>query len=99
MTAKLTWVVGSSAVLNNSRVSGNRIFLFLQIFCFFNASEYLAKVSVAAFKRKLEGKQWLEEACHTLKHEAGGAEKLLKEMKSLIKKKISSDKKETIEKS
>ena len=71
----------------------------VQVLDFLHASEYLAKVSVAAFKRKLEGKQWLEEACHILKQEAGGAEKLLKEMKSLIKKKISSDKKETIEKS
>ena len=59
----------------------------IQVLDFFHASEYLAKVSGAAFKRKLEGKQWLEEACHTLKHEVGGAEKLLKEMKSLIKKK------------
>ena len=71
----------------------------IQVLDFFHASEYLAKVSGAAFKHKLEGKQWLEEACHTLKHEVSGAEKLLKEMKSLIKKKISSDKKETIEKS
>jgi hypothetical protein len=71
----------------------------VQVLDFFHASEYLAKVSGAAFKRKQDGKQWLEEACHTLKHEAGGAEGLLKEMKSLLKKKISSEKKETIEKS
>jgi hypothetical protein len=72
-------------------------FVDVQVLDFFHASEYLAKVSNAAFKRKLEGKEWLKQSCHTLKHEAGGAEILLKEIKSLIKKKIKKEKKEAIE--
>jgi len=63
---------------------------------FFHATEYLAKVSKAAFKRKWEGKEWLNQSCHTLKHEVGGAEMLLKEMKNLIKKKMTQEKKEDI---
>lgn len=74
-------------------------FVDVQVLDFFHASEYLAKVSGAAFKRKSEGKGWLEESCHTLKHEDGGAEIVLKEIKSLMKKKISREKKEVIEKS
>jgi hypothetical protein len=70
----------------------------VQILDFFHASEYLAKVSNAAFKRKYEGKEWLQQSCHTLKHEADGAKILLKEIKSLLKKKISSEKKEEINK-
>jgi hypothetical protein len=72
-------------------------FVDVQVLDFFHASEYLAKVSNTAFKRKLEGKEWLKQSCHTLKHEAGGAEILLQEMKSLMKKKISKEKKEVIE--
>ena len=68
----------------------------VQVLDFFHASEYLAKVSKAAFKRKTEGQEWLKQSCHTLKHEAGGAEMLLKEMRNLMNKKISSEKKAEI---
>jgi len=71
-------------------------FVNVQVLDFFHASEYLSKVSNAAFKRKYEGKEWLKQSCHTLKHENEGAKILLKEMKSLMKKKISSEKKEEI---
>ena len=74
-------------------------FVDMEVLDFFHAAEYLAKVSNAAFKRKFEGKEWLKHSCHTLKHEADGAKMLLKEMKSLIKKKISKEKKEEINKS
>jgi hypothetical protein len=74
-------------------------FVEVQVLDFFHATEYLSKVSNAAFKHKFEGKEWLKQSCHTLKHEAGGAEMLLKEMKSLVKKKISREKKEEIEQS
>jgi hypothetical protein len=70
----------------------------IQILDFYHATEYLAKVSNAAFKRKFEGKEWKKLSCHTLKHEEGGAEKLLKEMKCMLKRKISDAKKEEIEK-
>ena len=69
----------------------------IQILDFFHASEYLTKVSNAAFKHKFEGKEWLKQSCHTLKHERDGAKILLKEMKTLMKKKISKDKKEAID--
>jgi hypothetical protein len=71
-------------------------FVDVQVLDFFHASEYLAKVSNAAFKRKYDGKEWLKQSCHTLKHEEAGAKILLNEMKSLIKKKISKEKKEAI---
>ena len=67
-----------------------------QVLDFYHATQYLAKVSRAAFKRKFEGKEWLQQSCHTLKHEAEGAKILLEEMKNLMKKKISKEKKEEI---
>jgi Zn-finger protein len=68
-----------------------------QILDFYHATEYLSKVSNAAFKRKFEGKEWLKKSCHTLKHEKDGAKILLKEIRELTKKKISNAKKEEIE--
>jgi len=73
-------------------------FVDVQVLDFFHATEYLAKVSNAAFKRKYEGKEWLKKSCHTLKHETDGAKILLKEMKNLVKKKISCAQKEEINK-
>ena len=63
---------------------------------YFHATEYLAKVSKAAFKRKFEGKEWLKQSCHQLKHETTGAKDLLKEMKKLLNKKMSNVRKEEI---
>ena len=71
-------------------------FVDIQVLDFFHATEYLAKVSKAAFKRKLDGQEWLTQTCHILKHEEDGAGMLLEAMKSLIKKKISNEKKEEI---
>jgi hypothetical protein len=71
-------------------------FVDVQVLDFFHASEYLTKVSKAAFKSKFEGQEWLSQTCHILKHEAGGSKLLLEGMKSLIKKKISDEKKEEI---
>jgi len=68
-----------------------------QVLDFFHATEYLTKVSKSAFKRKFEGKEWLKQSCHTLKHEKNGAEILLKEIKKMLNKKISKAKKEEIE--
>jgi hypothetical protein len=72
-------------------------FVDIQILDFYHATEYLAKVSNAAFKRKFEGKDWLKQSCHTLKHEEDGAKILLKEIEQMLKKKISKAKKEEIE--
>ena len=69
----------------------------MEILDFYHATEYLAKVSNAAFKQKWEGKEWLKASSHTLKHEKDGAKVLLKEMEEMLKKKISQVKKEEIE--
>ena len=71
----------------------------IQVLDFFHASEYLTKVSYAAFKNKDEREAWLKKSCHMLKHEVGGAKMLLKEMKILQKKKMRQEKKEEINKS
>ena len=63
-------------------------FVDMEVLDFYHATEYLAKVSRVAFKPKEAGKKWLKQSCHTLKHEVGGAEILLKEMKELMKKKL-----------
>jgi len=70
----------------------------IQVLDFFHATEYLAKVSNAAFKRKPEAEEWLKQTCHILKHEKDGATLLLEALKSLSKKKISQAKKEEIDK-
>jgi hypothetical protein len=69
----------------------------IQVLDFYHATEYLAKVSNAAFKHKFEAKEWLKQSCHTLKHENGGAKMLLKEMEKMLSKKISKIKKEEIQ--
>ncbi|MCL2722792.1 MAG: ISKra4 family transposase [Treponema sp.] len=72
-------------------------FVDVQVLDFYHATEYLTKVSKAAFKRKFEGTEWLKQSCHVLKHETDGAKTLLKEMEKMIKKKITIEKKEQIE--
>jgi hypothetical protein len=51
---------------------------------FWHASTYLSNVSVAMGNNN--PKQWLEDACHDLKHKPKGAKKLLKEMEHVLKK-------------
>ena len=70
----------------------------IQVLDFFHATEYLAKASNAAFKRKPEAEEWLKQTCHILKHEKDGANLLLDALKKLSKKKISQPKKEEINK-
>jgi len=55
-----------------------------QILDFYHATEYLADVAKAAFPRnKVHREQWLNDACHNLKHKQGAATRLLKEMQAL----------------
>jgi hypothetical protein len=70
-----------------------------QILDFYHASEYLSKASKAAFKPGTEASAWLDKVCHTLKNKEGGAALVLKEMQSLLKKRIKDDKKEIIQSS
>jgi len=69
----------------------------MEVLDFYHATEYLAKVSNAAFKRKFEGKEWLKQSRHALKYEIGGAKALLKEMTEMLKRKITEAQKEAIE--
>jgi len=70
-----------------------------QVIDFFQAVEYLSKVSKAAFTRSLEANAWFESVCHTLKNEEGGAALVLKKMKSLLKKRTKDEKREVIKSS
>jgi len=51
---------------------------------FWHATTYLSNVSAATGKK--DPKEWLEDACHDLKHKPKGAKKLLKEMKHCLSK-------------
>jgi hypothetical protein len=70
-----------------------------QILDFFHASEYLSKVSKAAFKQPNQASQWLQKACHTLKGEEDGAKMVLIQMKELFNKQKKKDKKDIIQSS
>lgn len=59
-------------------------FTEIQTIDFWHVTEYLGKAASAIFrgKRKLEEREeWLESACHKLKHNVGGAARLLTELK------------------
>jgi hypothetical protein len=52
-----------------------------QILDFYHASGYLGAVAVALYPKDLvQQKQWLSQSCHQLKHEAGAATQLYKQM-------------------
>jgi hypothetical protein len=64
----------------------------IQILDFYHATEYLAKASCAVHPSNYaikERKEWLEEACHKLKHHEYSVSELLKEMENLPKDKLS----------
>ena len=70
-----------------------------QITDFYHATEYLAEYSRAIFIKNQESKrkEWLEDACHELKHTHGAVDILLKEFElSLNNKKLSGSKKGVI---
>ena len=53
---------------------------------FWHAAEYLGKAAVVLYRgRPQTRKAWVDEACHRLKHEAGGAEWVLKRLRSLAR--------------
>lgn len=51
-----------------------------QILDFYHASGYLAGAAPAMKGRKDQRAEWLEEACHALKHERGAAQRLAEEL-------------------
>jgi hypothetical protein len=57
-----------------------------QVVDFWHAVEYLGKAAAVLYRGQPETRQrWLDDSCHTLKHEAAGAEAVLKQLRSLAK--------------
>ena len=52
----------------------------VHILDFFHATEHLAEVSVAMHKQEAKRKQWLDQACHDLKHQRNGAKHIVREL-------------------
>jgi len=55
----------------------------VQTIDFWHVSEYLAKVASVMFRgtrKSVEREEWLEDSCHKLKHNTGGAARLLTQM-------------------
>ena len=70
--------------------SGNWEFLGrhtdVQVTDFWHAAEYLGKAAVVIYRGHPRTKEaWLEDACHRLKHEPGGAEWVLKRLRTLAR--------------
>ena len=55
----------------------------VDILDFYHACEHLAKVSAAVKQGEPQRKEWLDAACHDLKHSKKGARHLLRELKQL----------------
>lgn len=54
----------------------------IYILDFYHASEHLTKVSVVMGKNEPKRKEWLQNACHDLKHKRNGAALILREFKA-----------------
>lgn len=70
-----------------------------QVLDFYHASEYLTKVADAAFKgkaRQSERTEWLDSACHRLKHNHTAPALLIKEMSAFRSKHIGDEGREVI---
>jgi hypothetical protein len=60
-----------------------------QVLDFFHATQYLDKVAKALHPRNSNHqKSWMDEHCHTLKHEVGAAERLLAEMETIVPQRV-----------
>jgi hypothetical protein len=58
----------------------------VQVTDFWHAAEYLGKAAAVIYRGQPETRQrWMDENCHTLKHDPGGAGTVLKRLKSLAK--------------
>jgi hypothetical protein len=54
----------------------------VQILDFFHATEHLAEVAQVMGKNEVQRKEWLERACHDLKHKPKGALFIIRELKA-----------------
>jgi hypothetical protein len=58
----------------------------VQVTDFWHAAEYLGKAAAVLYRgHPQDRKAWLDDACHRLKHEVGGAEWVLKRLRSLAR--------------
>jgi hypothetical protein len=58
----------------------------VQVTDFWHAAEYLGKAAAVLYRGQPQTrKAWLDDACHRLKHEPGGAEWVLKRLRSLAR--------------
>src|SRR3954452_962319 len=58
----------------------------VQVTDFWHAAEYLGKAAVVLYRGRPRTREaWLEAACHRLKHEPGGAEWVLKQLRRLAR--------------
>jgi hypothetical protein len=58
----------------------------VQVTDFWHAAEYLGKAAAVLYRgHRPDRKAWLDDACHRLKHEVGGAEWVLKRLRSLAR--------------
>jgi hypothetical protein len=65
---------------------------------FYHASEYLTKAADSVFfKDKEKRDEWLESACHRLKHNHTGPAALLREMQGFRSRHLGEDRRETLE--
>lgn len=55
-----------------------------QLLDFYHASEYLGTAASAIFRKAAEREEWLDQACHRLKHNKRGAAQLLVEMTGFL---------------
>jgi hypothetical protein len=70
----------------------------IQILDFYHATEYLAGVSQAVFKKAGERYDWMETTCHKLKHNKGAANKIFNEIGRYLKLKLSKEDKNKVKK-
>ncbi len=57
-----------------------------QVVDFWHAVEYLGKAAAVLYRGHPEARQkWMDDGCHTLKHEVGGAGLVLKQLRSLAR--------------
>ena len=71
-----------------------------QILDFYHATEYLAEAANGAHPEKTgkpKRQAWLKTQCHTLKHEPGGAQAVLKELKRVNRKRLNTETKKKVQ--
>ena len=68
-----------------------------QVLDFWHTTSYLRKASKAACRRQKDREAWMDDRCHRLKHRQGAAKRLLREMESIDRAKLSNPIKEGLD--